>query len=122
MQYVHYSTISNDPLEQDPLLSCINQSKKKHFNSCIIVHDEFHPLQIYQHIEHLIKPSASIAVFSLHIQFLAELKDFLTQQKKAVNVKIEELWTREYQVLPMRTHPQMSMHGASGFILSAMRV
>jgi hypothetical protein len=29
---------------------------------------------------------------------------------------------REHQVLPLRTHPHMSMHGASGFILSAMRV
>lgn len=53
---------------------------------------------------------------------MAELKDYLMNNKKAVNIRIEELWTREYQVLPMRTHPHMNMHGASGFILSAVKV
>lgn len=58
----------------------------------------------------------------MYIQPLAELRDYLLNNKKGVNVRIEELWTREYQVLPMRTHPHMSMHGASGFILSGIKV
>lgn len=61
-------------------------------------------------------------MFSQYIQFLAELKDYLMANKKAINIRIEELWTREYQVLPLRTHPHMSMHGASGFVLSAIKV
>jgi len=53
---------------------------------------------------------------------LAELKDWLLSQKAAVNIRIEELWMREYQVLPMRTHPEMSMDGTSGFVLSAIKI
>ena len=46
----------------------------------------------------------------------------MIQWKLCLNVRIEELWCREYQVLTMRTHPQMSMHGASGYVLSAVKV
>jgi len=45
----------------------------------------------------------------------------MIKKRLAINVRIEELWTREHQVLPMRTHPQMSMHGASGYVLSAVK-
>ena len=69
-----------------------------------------------------LQPSATICVFSTFVQPLAELQEMLINQKMAVNVKIEELWTREHQVLPMRTHPNMSMHGASGYILSAIKI
>lgn len=34
---------------------------------------------------------------------------------------MSENWYREYQVLTNRTHPTMQMHGASGYILSAIK-
>jgi len=40
-----------------------------------------------------------------------------------VNVKLIQLFLREYQVLPMRTHPFMTEgHVSPGFILSATKV
>jgi hypothetical protein len=36
-------------------------------------------------------------------------------------LQVSELWTRELQVLPGRTHPLMNMHGASGFVLSGIK-
>eukprot|EP00347_Sterkiella_histriomuscorum_P021361 403334251 len=122
IQYVQHSTINKEETKSDPLLQQLLQPKTKHFNSVMIVHDDYHPTEIYQSIEHLVQPSASVVAFSQYIQPLAELRDYLVYQKKAVNVRIEELWTREYQVLPLRTHPHMSMHGASGFVLSAVKV
>jgi tRNA (adenine-N(1)-)-methyltransferase non-catalytic subunit len=92
------------------------------FNSCLIVHDQFQPTDIVKTIWFTLQSSATMCVFSPYVQPLAELQEMLIHQKMAANVKIEELWTREHQVLPMRTHPNMSMHGASGFILSAIKV
>ena len=40
----------------------------------------------------------------------------------AVNVQLFEPWTREYQVLPMRTHPRMNMLATGGYLLSATYV
>ena len=92
------------------------------FNSCLIVHDQFLPIDIVKVIWFALQPSATMCVFSTFVQPLAELQDMLISQKMALNVKIEELWTREHQVLPMRTHPNMSMHAASGYILSAIKI
>ena len=51
-----------------------------------------------------------------------ELQEQLQREKKAVFIRVEELWMREYQVLPLRSHPKMNMDGASGYLLSAVKV
>ncbi len=35
---------------------------------------------------------------------------------------LSETWMRQYQVLPKRTHPLMSMSGSGGFILVGYKV
>lgn len=35
---------------------------------------------------------------------------------------LSENWLRDYQVLPQRTHPNMQMHGTSGYIFSGIKV
>ncbi|KCV67928.1 hypothetical protein H696_05654 [Fonticula alba] len=42
---------------------------------------------------------------------------------RAINLQIHDTWTREYQVLPGRSHPFMNMPGAaSGFLLTGIRI
>ena len=53
---------------------------------------------------------------------LAECHEYLLQQGLAVNVELMELWMREYQVLPARTHPLMNMDASSGYLLSGTKV
>lgn len=77
---------------------------------------------MFERIYEALQPSCSIAIFSQNVQALVELQNFMIQWKLCLKVRIEELWCREYQVLTMRTHPQMSMHGASGYVLSAVKV
>ena len=43
-------------------------------------------------------------------------------QNRAVNATLAETWSREYQVLPGRTHPHMTTSAASGYVLSATTV
>ena len=114
--------LNNDANSPDVIARQIAQSHSKMFNSCLIVHDQFLPVDIAKATWFALQPSATICVFSSYVQPLADLQDMLIDQKTAVNVVIEELWTREHQVLPMRTHPNMSMHAASGYILSAVKV
>ena len=64
------------------------------------------------------RPGAPFAVFCPQASPLASASAYLRKQALALNVQLFELWGREYQVLPMRTHPAMSMHGASGFVLT----
>jgi hypothetical protein len=37
-------------------------------------------------------------------------------------MELMEIWTRDYQVLPERTHPTMKMHAASGYLLAGIKV
>lgn len=46
----------------------------------------------------------------------------LHDSNEAICIELRETWFRDYQVLPMRTHPTMKMHGASGYLLSAIKV
>ena len=46
----------------------------------------------------------------------------LDGKKTCIELKLEELFTREAQVLPLRTHPHMNMHGKSGYILSGIKL
>lgn len=39
-----------------------------------------------------------------------------------INVSITEPWLRRYQVLPARTHPDMSTSASGGYILHAVRI
>ena len=73
-------------------------------------------------ISHLIQAGASVVFYSSHLHPLAQLREHVTACHEGVFTRLEELWTREYQVLPLRTHPHMSMHGASGYLLSFIKV
>jgi tRNA (adenine-N(1)-)-methyltransferase non-catalytic subunit len=39
-----------------------------------------------------------------------------------INLQLSDTWTREYQVLPGRTHPEMSMSAGSGYLLTGIKV
>ena len=46
----------------------------------------------------------------------------LHESGEAISLELREVWFRDYQVLPLRTHPQMKMHGTGGYLLSATKV
>ena len=99
--------------------------------SCLIVADpNLDPSSVYMTCSRFLAASASIAFFSQSLQPLAELMAEMTTTSKdsedgktdAVNVQLYEPWMREYQVLPMRTHPNMSMSATGGYVLTATYV
>mmetsp|Transcript_8589 Transcript_8589/g.14501 ORF Transcript_8589/g.14501 Transcript_8589/m.14501 type:complete len:162 (+) Transcript_8589:786-1271(+) len=102
--------------QDDPLLSIMRNKFKKSFTSLVFVHDTLHPKEVFLALREYLQPSGSFALFSTVLQPLSEL--LYEIQHISVNARIDELWTREQQVLPLRTHPTMSTDGRSGYILS----
>jgi len=44
------------------------------------------------------------------------------RQKGYLNIKIQDVWSRDYQVLHNRTHPLMYMDSCSGYLLTGFKV
>lgn len=64
------------------------------------------------------KPCSSFCVFSQDLACLSALFRRLKDLGCGMCLSLSEPWTREHQVLPNRTHPNMSMHGCPGYTLS----
>eukprot|EP00455_Lapot_gusevi_P012902 TRINITY_DN16214_c0_g1_i16.p1 TRINITY_DN16214_c0_g1~~TRINITY_DN16214_c0_g1_i16.p1 ORF type:complete len:212 (-),score=67.08 TRINITY_DN16214_c0_g1_i16:106-714(-) len=81
---------------------------------------ELNPLLFY--LLSLLAPSSPFAVYSPSIEPLAECLRIMRGQQLVCNTMLSETWFREYQILPNRTHPDMNMSGASGFLLTGTTV
>ena len=46
----------------------------------------------------------------------------LFENKLALDIKIHETIVREFQVLPLRTHPNMNNKGYSGYVLTGIKI
>ena len=58
----------------------------------------------------------------LNIQILLELDRIFFDNKWAIDCRIHETQMREYQVLPLRTHPMMNSKGYSGYVFTAVKI
>lgn len=60
----------------------------------------------------------------MYCQSLAPLEQAarLMRDRKYLNVRLQDSWSRDYQVLHNRTHPLMYMDSSSGFLLTAFKV
>jgi tRNA (adenine-N(1)-)-methyltransferase non-catalytic subunit len=68
----------------------------------------------------LLQPGASLAVYSPYCEPLAAAAEVLRDRGLVVNGRLVDLFTRDQQVLPARTHPVVRMNAASGFVWSAI--
>eukprot|EP01132_Coremiostelium_polycephalum_P004008 gene4008-5011_t len=88
----------------------------------LVIVTKYSPLNVLlaclPHLNH----SGTFVVFSQYMQPLVECHQFLHSNYLAINLAITEIWMREQQVLPSRTHPMMTMDGASGYILTGIKV
>jgi len=80
------------------------------------------PLPLLSALLVFLKPARPFVVFSPFIEPLAECHNVLKAANQAIQMQLSETWLREFQVLPQRTRPSMSMHGASGYLLTGIKV
>jgi tRNA (adenine-N(1)-)-methyltransferase non-catalytic subunit len=69
-----------------------------------------------------LKYSGTLIVFTKEIDILLELEKTLVENKVMLDIRIHETIAREYQVLPLRTHPMMNNRGFSGYVLTAIKI
>ena len=69
-----------------------------------------------------LESSCPFVVFSEYLEPLLECFQELQSQKLAINLRLSDTWMREYQVLPNRTHPNMTMSQNGGFILTGVKL
>lgn len=88
----------------------------------LVVGGSLHPVLIMPELIKHLKPSSPFAVYSQFAEPLLETMEALIKADECLDMSIAETWMREYQVLPGRTHPNMHMTAASGFLLMGCKV
>jgi len=89
-------------------------------DSIIIVAKE-HPVNIVKELVPFLKAGRTIVVFSLIKEPLQDLYFYLKNRTDFIAVKLSNNFMRNYQILPERTHPEVSMN-FGGYILSAYKL
>ncbi|KAL5727282.1 hypothetical protein ACHQM5_000497 [Ranunculus cassubicifolius] len=107
---------------EKPTKAIIDSWKSNGFSSLIIAAPELDTWSTIQDVLPLLASSAPFAVYHQYLQPLATCMHKLQAGKMAISLQITEPWLREYQVLPLRTHPFMQMSGFGGYILSGIKV
>lgn len=71
-----------------------------------------------------LNPGGRLVVYGQHLQPLAARQGSMRTGGGFVDVRLMQLFTREYQVLPQRTHPHMVADAqiCEGFVLAASKV
>ncbi|KAL2635532.1 hypothetical protein R1flu_007011 [Riccia fluitans] len=92
------------------------------FSSLLVAAPELEPWTVTQNLLPLLSSSSPFVIYSPYQQPLADCMYQLQKNNMAVAVQLTEPWCREYQVLPLRSHPHMQMSATGGFTLSGIRI
>ncbi|CAG8466526.1 4713_t:CDS:10 [Paraglomus occultum] len=88
----------------------------------LLVASQYQPKSILEALLPYVAGSRPIVIYSIHKEVLVDAFTYLRMSKQCINPEITESWLRNYQVLPGRTHPEMTISGGGGYILHAKRI
>ena len=97
------------------------QNLKRLSDSLVIV-SKYDPLPTLMKMLPYLASACPFVVFCEHMEPLVECLHALKRDDIAINMRLSDTWMREYQILPNRTHPNMSMSQAGGFILTGTKL
>ncbi|KAF5290041.1 hypothetical protein FQA39_LY14822, partial [Lamprigera yunnana] len=83
----------------------------------VVIAAKEHPLNIVKQLISFLKGGRTLVVFNLISKPLEELYFYLKARPEFININISNNFMRNYQVLPERTHPEVTMN-FGGYILS----
>jgi tRNA (adenine58-N1)-methyltransferase non-catalytic subunit len=89
---------------------------KKKVDSLVIVSKE-DPFNIAKELLQFVHPGRPVVIFHTCKEILMECYSSLKALNQMINVRLTTNWMRNYQVLPMRTHPAVQITGTSGYLL-----
>lgn len=76
------------------------------------------PQNIFSELVTFVKPGRPFVIYYNVAEPLQQLYMSLKAQSNVAALKLSCNWMRNYQVLPDRTHPEVTMNASSGFLLS----
>ncbi|XP_060088695.1 tRNA (adenine(58)-N(1))-methyltransferase non-catalytic subunit TRM6 [Heteronotia binoei] len=88
----------------------------------LIVASRFHPAPLLLSLLEFVAPSRPFVVYCQYKEPLLECYTKLREKGGVVNLKLSETWLRNYQVLPDRSHPRLTMSGGGGYLLTGITV
>ena len=88
----------------------------------LIVACKYDPTETLIQLLPYLAASCPFVIFCEHMEPLVECFRELQKQDLAINLRLTDTWLREYQVLPGRTHPNMTMSQSGGFLLSGIKL
>ena len=88
----------------------------------LLIASQYDPASILTRLSPYLAGSASIVVYSQHLQIVADLQIQMRAESQYLAPSVTESWLRRYQVLPGRTHPTMVTSGSGGFLLHATKM
>lgn len=104
-----------------PKLGLVKQWMKDGFD-CLVVAVRHDVVETFDLLFRLLAPSGTFAAYCPYIQDAAELQFALQMSKMAIRVELTESLLTQHQVLPGRSHPEMSGSATGGYIVSGIRV
>lgn len=105
--------------EVDNAAACELMNEK--FDALVIVAKE-HPQNIIKALLPFVKPSRPLVVFSTAREILTECYMELKSAANVTYLRITSNWMRQYQILPNRTHPDVTMSANSGYLLTGYTI
>ncbi|KAI0033977.1 Gcd10p-domain-containing protein [Vararia minispora EC-137] len=88
----------------------------------LLIASEYEPMSILERLAPYIGGSASVVIYSPHLQPLTSLQNRMRLDPQYLAPSVTESWLRRYQVLPGRTHPTMMTTGSGGYLLHATKM
>jgi tRNA (adenine-N(1)-)-methyltransferase non-catalytic subunit len=80
------------------------------------------PLPILKELLPFVNPGRPVVLFHTCKEVLMECYSAVKATSGLINVRLTTNFMRNYQVLPMRTHPAVQIQGSSGWILAGYTV
>lgn len=99
-------------LENDEAIEVLKQK----VDSLTIVSKE-DPLSIVNELLPFVHPGRPVVMFHTCKEVLMEVFSSLKSKNSLINLRLTTNFMRNYQVLPMRTHPAVQIQGSSGWLL-----
>ncbi|CAO3667126.1 unnamed protein product [Umbelopsis ramanniana] len=87
----------------------------------LIVASQYLPMSILDRLLPFVAGARPVVIYNINKEVLIDAFLHMRSSNEYVGVQMTESWLRRYQVLPGRTHPEMTTSAGGGYILSAYR-